>query len=267
MLTLSGHHNPISSIDFSPDGLQLATASLDHTAKVWDVQIGHRSFTWGVTYSPDGANIATASMDGTAILWKVDSDNPSRAHVRYVLQGHDKAVFGVAFSPDGSRLATSSYDKTVKIWDTSTGRELLTLKAPFPLWRVAFSPNGKQIFAISDSSMTDGSILIWDLESSENGPVLVPAHGFIVYDLAFNENKGILATGGFDTTSKIWDWNGTSVVQRYELKHNDNSIYSVALTQGRRLVSDRIAARAHRFMEYGNRSRNHKFTLKVITKA
>ena len=72
---------------FSPDGKRLATASYDHTAKVWDAESGKELLT---------------------------------------LRGHSDNVYGVAFSPDGKRLATASGDGTVQVYALDL-RELLNL--------------------------------------------------------------------------------------------------------------------------------------------
>ncbi|MBN4004171.1 hypothetical protein, partial [Nostoc sp. LPT] len=67
-----GHQAPVSSVSFSPDGKTIATASLDGTARLWNLQgqllqefKGHQGLVRGVSFSPDGKTIATASLDGT----------------------------------------------------------------------------------------------------------------------------------------------------------------------------------------------------------
>jgi WD40 repeat protein len=80
LLTLGGHQDYVLSVAWSPDGKKLATASLDHTAKVWDATTGRelmtvRAVTGGmdenqsvrsVAWSPDSRKLATASWDHTA---------------------------------------------------------------------------------------------------------------------------------------------------------------------------------------------------------
>jgi hypothetical protein len=65
-----------NALTFSPDGSYLATASWDHTAKIWETSSGrelfrlpHEDSVNGVVFSPDGKYLATASMDGIARLW------------------------------------------------------------------------------------------------------------------------------------------------------------------------------------------------------
>ena len=110
---------------FSPDGTQLATASSDQMARLWDARTGDLLLTFqghaeavnGVAFSLDGTRLATASRgpDSPAV------GHPQRRATRDLQAGHLNVVSGVAFSPDGTRVATSSLDGTVRLWDPETG--------------------------------------------------------------------------------------------------------------------------------------------------
>ena len=68
----------------------------------------------GVTFaafSPDGKQIVTASMDKTARIWDIESGTELRK-----LEGHTGNIQSVAFSPDGKRIVTASRDNTARIW-------------------------------------------------------------------------------------------------------------------------------------------------------
>lgn len=76
---LSGHKDKISSIDFSPDGNLIVTASHDATICVWDLEgkllwssfITHPFNSQGisVTFSPDGRRIAVVSSFGLVVMF------------------------------------------------------------------------------------------------------------------------------------------------------------------------------------------------------
>jgi WD40 repeat protein len=68
-------------------------------------------FVTAVAFSPDGAQLATGSLDETARIWDA-ATGEQQLQVRC-----DGSVLAVAFSPDGTRLVTGSADKTVRIWD------------------------------------------------------------------------------------------------------------------------------------------------------
>lgn len=44
MHTLKGHNMEIVCLGFDPHGLLVATGSMDHTAKLWDVEHGKELF-------------------------------------------------------------------------------------------------------------------------------------------------------------------------------------------------------------------------------
>ena len=64
-----------------------------------------------------GVWLATASLDKTAKLWELATGKELRT-----FEGHQDWVLSVAFAPDGKTLATASKDKTVRLWDAATGK-------------------------------------------------------------------------------------------------------------------------------------------------
>jgi WD40 repeat protein len=87
--TLEGHSRDAMSVAFSHDSTRVASASWDHTIKIWDVS--------------SGVCLQT-------------------------LEGHSCGVNSIAFSHDSTRLASASNDKTVKIWNVRSGACLQTLE-------------------------------------------------------------------------------------------------------------------------------------------
>lgn len=129
---ISGHTEEVQQVAFSSDGTKLASASLDRTAGLWDVQTGARlqrfegarSGFYAVAFSPDDSLVAAATTDQNAIrLWESNSGRPVG-----ILQGHRGQIVSLAFSADGKQIASGASDQSVRLWDVERGVELRALE-------------------------------------------------------------------------------------------------------------------------------------------
>jgi WD40 repeat protein len=101
----------MASASFRP----VVSASLDHSAKVWDAETGHEIVTFtghpekvtSATFSPDGKHVASSGADGMTRLWDV-----STAAELAVFEGQSVP----AFDRNGMRLVWAGSDFTVNIW-------------------------------------------------------------------------------------------------------------------------------------------------------
>ncbi|MEL6159428.1 MAG: caspase family protein [Cyanobacteria bacterium J06627_32] len=75
----------------------------------------HEGAVNAVSFSADGRYLATASVDRTAQVWDLEADDRAIAGVK-----HDGNVIGVSLSSLGDRLATASQDTTVSIAPVSS---------------------------------------------------------------------------------------------------------------------------------------------------
>lgn len=69
-----------------------------------------------LSFDPHGLLVATGSMDHTAKLWDVESGSEI-----FSLTGHQAEIVSMNFNTDGDKLITSSFDCTAKIWDVCSG--------------------------------------------------------------------------------------------------------------------------------------------------
>ena len=211
------------SVNFSPDGRHIATATGDHTAKIWDAQTGellmtlkgHTEAVNNIAYSPDGRRIATTSDDHTAKVW-----DATTGEELLTLSGHTDLVFRLGFSPDGRRLVTTSADRTAKVWDTFTGAELITFSGhEGPVFDVSFNRDGKRIATTGE----DGFLKIWDATTGEELLGLPFETEQVIGGVAFSpDGTRVAATGAGDNPNwvHIWDAATGEVLLASNLGHS-----------------------------------------------
>ncbi|MGH3008570.1 MAG: hypothetical protein ACRDLM_04090 [Gaiellaceae bacterium] len=128
--TLRGHSSPITDVEYSPNGLDLVTVSIDHTGLIWSARrgrlihrlIGHFFPVYSGSYSPDGHWIVTASQF-TAGLWNAGADQ-----LVFYLSGHTLPLTGATFSPTGDWILTGSKDGTARIYRCQVCEPLASLE-------------------------------------------------------------------------------------------------------------------------------------------
>ena len=98
---------------------------------------GHTAPIVALAVSPDGATLASASWDHTVRLWPLAGGAPR------VLDEHTQNVNGVAFTADGRALVSVSYDLSVRIWPLSGAQTPTVVTMPTPLNAVAAGADGE----------------------------------------------------------------------------------------------------------------------------
>ena len=118
------HEAPITALTFATDEESFATASEDHTARIWDIgtaqeklRVIHQKPVRALAYSPDGAALATVGDDGMVAVWETKTGPELAQH------SEPDGASSFRFSADGRTVATMIEDKGV-LWDSMTGMEV-----------------------------------------------------------------------------------------------------------------------------------------------
>ncbi|KAJ5768875.1 hypothetical protein N7520_003434 [Penicillium odoratum] len=168
--TLQGHSGSITAVASSPDGKKIASASEDHTAILWNTEIGseHRALTGhtgsltALSFSPDSQQIITASKDRTVRLWDVSTGSTLNTFECYA-----SSVTALSFFPDGKKVILGFHDRTVWLWDLITDTcEISPSIHLEPVNAVTLCADGSQVASVCNAM----ELWRWDMKSDPDSP-------------------------------------------------------------------------------------------------
>lgn len=219
--TLSISQNEIDFVTINKSGEWLAFgASKLGQLLVWEWQSesyilkqqGHFDSMNALVYSPDGQRIVTTADDGKIKVWDIES-----GFCIVTFTEHTSGVTACEFAKKGNVLFTASLDGSIRAWDLIRYRNFRTFTAPE---RLSFScmavdPSGEVVAAGSIDSF---DIHIWSVQT---GQLLdrLSGHEGPVSSLAFAPNGGLLVSGSWDRTARIWSiFNRTQTSEPLQLQ-------------------------------------------------
>jgi WD40 repeat protein len=191
----------VTALDFSPDGLRLATgggiSSREGEIRIWETSSGSLLCTVqsplsdsinALEFSPDGLLLATAGADRSVRLWNALDGTPVAN-----FEGHAAGVLGVTWRADGQFLASAGADKTLRIWDVAEKKQVRSITN----WNrevsvAAFVGGGDTVLAASG----DSAVRLGD-------QALPDSSGFVLCGAA-DPTARFVAAGSHDGTVRLW---------------------------------------------------------------
>ena len=194
-----GHGAPIVSLAVSPDGARLASASWDHTVRIWSlgdgaqqVLEGHAQNVNGVAFTPDGRSLVSAGYDRELRIWPLVGGTPSVVTLASPLNA-------VAVAPDGE-IVTGGADGKLRFLMSEAQETGEVQAGQTPIVALAISPNGASVAVAG----IGGVVAVIDRKARSIARTLVDP-GSPAWSVAFLPDNATLLTGGAD--GKIRRWN------------------------------------------------------------
>jgi len=182
----------------------LATASYDHTIRLWEAASGicYRTIQYADSHinamaiTPDKQFIAAAGNPHVR-LFEVNSNNGSPI-TSY--DGHKTNVTSVGFQKDGKWMFTSSEDGTVKLWDLRAPGCQREYECSAPVNTVILHPNQAELL----SGDQNGNLRVWDLTANSCSKELVPDGEIGIKSVSITSDASLVAAANNKGKCFIW---------------------------------------------------------------
>jgi hypothetical protein len=199
---IPGTNRP-AGITFSPDSQLIAVGYRDSLVRFREVSSQHEVFTLktkaipsSVRFSPNGRYFAAGSWEGATVeVW----DLTTRSNIAALpLARLNKFTVALCFTPDSQMLIYNRGDHSIVLWDLARRAEKRSFRAHTALVEaMSLSRDGRRLF----SSSTDGTLKLWDLETSALAAEFPSEHPFIL--ICFQDECNCVIVCGWQDLSKL----------------------------------------------------------------
>ena len=203
---------------------------------------------WSLQTSPDGQTLATASSAGTACLWSA-ADGTQLFCVK-----HDGVVRKVIYTEDGSTIISVGEDGTVRFWNAKDGSPIKRLDLGGIVWDEKIQPGGRwlgvaatgaaYIIDIKEMNVhvklpasgevktvdfnpewmafgtSSGEMYLWNVKTdAEFAELAGSKHDGEIFDISFSPKGTWIASAGADSMARVTEV--ATGEQKYVFLHGD----------------------------------------------
>lgn len=200
---------------FSPDGLLVATASMDDGVILWDTTTGevvwklnNGGTLWrSIVFDQTATRLLTMTPNKEVVVWDIESRSILRR-----ISSDTRIVFDEStLSPDGQLLAISDVTGQIRVFPVDGDAPAQTLVVGSRALNLSFTPDGTHLAYISEF----GELAIFDLSSGEISRTFPKIDNTVFTSMSFNTSGTTLVLGGASGNITIWEIESDALPQQF----------------------------------------------------
>lgn len=215
------HKYRINALDINSKGTLVATASNDHTIKVWDIFSGNNVATFKAYEAPVENVVFLPSRNRFIATYYKSFTDSSKFYKRERIEGHialwdiDKekviwdmsypgGVLDIALAPDGKSFIVGGTDKKIRHLSVSNGKEIRQMGGALQVNDIAYMPARNSLVVAAD----DGTLKIWDMKLGAITRTIPSTVNPKFSTVAYSQNFDLLAAS-WENVVEVWKYDNS----------------------------------------------------------